>query len=72
MKLSSQKILPLDSDLILSSENKDHQPLLEYFRLLIKEVRVMYSDIANIVNINDDIDSVTSGITASTTQTQGQ
>ena len=32
----------------------------------------MYSHLSNIININDDLDRVTSGITASTTQTQGQ
>jgi len=72
MKADDKKVLPLDEQAILSSENEDHEQLNNYFRKLIKSLQEMYSHLSNIININDDLDRVTSGITASTTQTQGQ
>ena len=72
MKADDKKVLPLDEQAILSSENEDHEQLNDYFRKLIKSLQEMYSHLSNIININDDLDRVTSGITASTTQTQGQ
>ena len=52
MKADDKKVLPLDEQAILSSENEDHEQLNDYFRKLIKSLQEMYSHLSNIINRN--------------------
>lgn len=70
--LNDNVIIPLDREAILSSKNNDHAPLEAYMTSLVKQLKHIYFETANAVNINNELDSVTSGIIASTTQTQGK
>lgn len=61
--------LPWDSKAILSG-NKDE--LERYLKKVILALQKIQDNTVNAVNLNSDTTSVSAGITASTTQTQGQ
>ncbi len=68
MKLETRKI-PWDSK---SITGEDHDALEEYLKKVVVSIRNIVASIVNIVNLNSDFTATQSGITASTTQTQGE